>query len=85
MVAGHYSVHHEARLELCVSSMELLTRARMCSGSAEKRTPRACVRLRAELKMAKSDYGKLGQAVALTSKRATWEGTTLCRDKETLT
>lgn len=85
VLADHYGVHHGACLELCVSSVGLLTRAGMCSDSTEKRTPQAPVRLRAEPKVAKSDYRKLGQAVALTSKRATWEGTAPCGDKETLT
>lgn len=51
--------------------MGLLTRARMCSDSTVKRPPQAHVRLRTKLKVAKSDYRKLEQIVALTSKRAT--------------
>lgn len=66
-----------------VSSMGLLTRARMCSDPTVKR-PSQAPSCQAEGR-AKGDYRKLGQVVALTSKRAKWEGTASCRDKETLT
>lgn len=84
-MAGHYGVHREGCLEICVNNMGLQTNVRRGSDSTGKRPLQAGVRLRAELKVAKSGYRKLGPAVTLTSKRATWEGAAPCGDKETLT